>query len=289
MRTLNIVNINPTPGGSSPRYFEVAGNVTQLFHGREWIDGLGVRYPWYTYTSSTAPLGTTVLVATTFTVRGNANGKFDGQYTVYTRASAGDVAASEFIGGNTRIRVLEAMEAGVGTELTTGVITNISTYEFTVQGESSILTLEGQYLDGRPVPLIGRYTNGWGEVFQQGLIDAVQHYAGSTAPSNAFLGQIWFNTTTGVANIYNGSAFVPLNATLFGVKHVHTQASASTSWTVNHNLGVRLVSVDVFKNTGLASPNDVKSIIPLDITYNSTNQLTVTFSNNETGTVVVRS
>jgi hypothetical protein len=286
MRSLNIVNINPAPGGSSPRFFEVAGNVTQLFHGREWIDASGTRYPFWNYTSSTAPTGTRLLVATTFTVTGNP--KYNGSYTVYTRTSSGDVLPSEFVGGNTRIRVIESLPAGSGTELTTGAITDISTYEFTVQGESSILVLEGQYLSTRPVPLIGRYTAGWGEVFQQTMLRSVQNSAGSTAPLNPFVGQIWYNTATGITNIYNGASFTPMNSTLFGAKYTHTQTTAATTWTVTHNLGVRLVSVEVYKNTGLSSPNDVKSIIPLDITYTSATQLTVTFSNNETGTVIVR-
>jgi len=64
--------------------------------------------------------------------------------------------------------------------------------------------------------------------------------------------------------------------------HIHTQSSASTSWTVTHNLGYKYVNVQVIDD------ND-KAIIPDEITFNSTSQLTVTFLSAESGYAAVTS
>ncbi len=64
------------------------------------------------------------------------------------------------------------------------------------------------------------------------------------------------------------------------VYHLHTQSSAATTWTVTHSLGQKYCNVTVVDSTD-------EVIIPQSITFNSTTQLTVTFTSSITGAVVV--
>lgn len=75
--------------------------------------------------------------------------------------------------------------------------------------------------------------------------------------------------------VYNGTQWV--NQKVF---HREDVGAASTSWTVNHGLGQRYCNVTVIDATH-------EVVIPQSITFDSTNQLTVTFNTAISGVVVV--
>lgn len=62
-------------------------------------------------------------------------------------------------------------------------------------------------------------------------------------------------------------------------RFVHVQSSASTLWTVNHNLGDRPAAVSVLTTGGVEMDADVRHI--------SVNQLTVGFASALTGSVLI--
>lgn len=83
--------------------------------------------------------------------------------------------------------------------------------------------------------------------------------------------------TAGYALVGNGASWNSQK-----VYHLHDQASASTTWTVVHDLGQRYCNVTVVDATD-------EVVVPHSITFNSTTQLTVTFNTPITGKVVVMS
>ena len=297
MRRLQILNINPSINPTIPSTFEIGLDFTQLFHGQEWINSAGARSPFYVYDSdpltpaTLPPLGTTLLIATTFEVIENENGVFNGRYTVYTKPSASSLNSSELNGnGNTVVRVNEVMPAGTGLELTTGYITNISTYLLTITGESSLLLLEQQDIQTRPLELMGNRSTGWGEVLFQNLLRQAQSFAGPGAPSNPFIGQLWYDTTSTTLMIRQLSGWSVVNSAFFGgAPYRHTQTVPATTWVVTHNLGLmtpgNVCSFDIFIDTGAGV---YKAIIPNDVTFDDANQMTVTFSNSYAGYAVLR-
>lgn len=296
MRRLQILNIVPSTNPTIPATFEVGLNFTQIFHGQEWISGAGVRSPFYTYDTDSGtgtpppPTGTGLLLATTFEVVENENGKFNGRYTVYTKPSGGGLNSSEVNGSsNTLIRVNEVLPSGTGLELTTGFITNISTYLFSVTGESSLLVLEQQNKQDRPVELMGNRSSGWGEVLFQNLLRQAQSFAGPSAPVNPFLGQLWYDTTNSLLKIKDVSGFNPVNSTFFGgAPYRHTQSVASSTWTVTHSLGLAapyVCTFDFFVDTG---GGVYKPILPSDVTFVNGNTVTATFTNAYTGYAIIR-
>lgn len=297
MRRLDILNITPSSNPAVPSTIQVGLDYTAIFHGKEWIDTNGLRSPYYTYDNDSGtgtpppPTGTTLLVATTFDIVENA--KYNGRYTVYTKPNSGGFSPSEYDSGlgRTTIRVNEAMPAGAGAELTDGYVTHISTYLLTITGESNLVVLEQTDKSDRPIEVVGRLSTGWGEVVMQNMLRQAQSFAGTVAPTNPFQGQLWFDTLNGLLKIkptaLNNNDWTVVNASFFGTSYRHTQSVSALTWTVNHNLGLTApyhASCDFFVDT----VNGVKPILPTDVTFVNGNQLTVTFSNAETGYVVVR-
>lgn len=298
MRRLDILNITPSTNPAVPATIEIGLDYTSIFHGKEWIDSSGNRSPFYTYDTDTntvtpsPPAGTTLLVATTFDIIENS--KYAGRYTVYTKPDASGLASSSYNSGtgNTTIRVNEAMPSGSGSELTDGYVTHISTYLLTVTGESNLVMLEQQDNDDRPIELVGRLSSGWGEVMMQNLLRLGQSFAGPSAPTNPFQGQLWYDTINSTLKIkqtaLNNNDWIEVNSAFFGgAPYRFTQPFADTTWTVAHNMGLSSpyhATVDFFVNT----VDGVKPILPLDVTFVDANTLTASFSNAETGYAIVR-
>lgn len=285
MRRIKILNITPSGQAGVPSFIdvgtplnplEVANNFTDIFHGREWVDGDNIRFPFYTYGNGVAvPYGTTLLVATTFQIQGNE--KYDGTYTVYTQPNGG-LASSEYVGGLTRIRIDQSIPTGTGAELTTGFVTNISTYRINIFGEASRLVLEKEFVDDRSVDFTGKLFTGWGEVLTDNLVRLAQNHASDSAPANPFYGQTWFREDKNWMHVWDGVSWLPLNA-----KYEHLQLSPATTWNVPHGLEKTIVDLQVYVDT----PNGVKVILPQDITFVDDNNLTITLSNSSTGVVRV--
>lgn len=301
MRRLAILNITPSTTPGVPSMITVGANYTQLFHGKEWIDGSNNRYPYWTYNTTSGPFpptGTGLLIATTFEIVENPT--YRGTYTVYTKLNSGDFDPSTFTGVNTNIRVQESIPSGV-VDLSAGYIANISTYLLNITGESSLLVLERQNNDDRTIELYGRQCTGWGEIALQNSLRTAQCFAGPLAPTTAttgqrpLLGQLWWNTLTNTMMVKPTTAdvndYVILNTTFTGAPGLsfrHNQAVASTTWTISHNLSAPApfhVEASFFVNT----VGGVKPILPLDVTYTNANQIVVTFSSAESGHAIVRS
>lgn len=68
----------------------------------------------------------------------------------------------------------------------------------------------------------------------------------------------------------------------FATVYQHTQAAASASWVIAHNLGL-YPSIDVYINY----QGGVQKILPMAITFDTVNQCTVTFSSARTGFATV--
>lgn len=303
MRDFSIVNISPSTNPTIPATFKISFDQTASFHGKEWIDGAGTRYPFYTYdTIPPPPIGTGILLATTFEVVDNP--LFNGRYTVFTKATAGGLASSEVDGGgDTVIRVNEAMGTPTPAELvlhpgalTSGRITAITTFVLSVFGESPMVVLEQQNIQTRPVEFTGHRTSGWGEVLFQNMINNAQNYAGATAPANPFIGQLWYDTMNDLLMIRQFAGWVIVNSSYYGKPPFYFEQNTlpiesppgSFIWTVTHNLGLAapyVCSASFFVDVGGGT---YKSILPSDITYVNPNTLTATFSVGYTGRAIIR-
>lgn len=66
-----------------------------------------------------------------------------------------------------------------------------------------------------------------------------------------------------------------------GGNYIHTQGSASNSWSITHNLGTKNVTVECYDDA------TDKTIIPDEITRTSANQITITWGANQDGIALI--
>lgn len=287
MRQISIYELVPNPSvANEPQHIIVDGDYTAAFHGSYWRDANGTKYPYYTYnlTTNLPPYGVELIPATTFLVRQNQ--QFDGSYMVYTKQNSSDAYSStsyDSATGKTKIYVSNLMPQGTMTNI--GVIRSISTYKFNVAGTGAMYVDERSIVEDRSVALVGRFTEIWGEVIQQNLLNIAQNFAGPTAPASPVLGQTWFDSQSSQLKIYDGSGWIAITSSI--ASFTHTQTTSASSWIVDHNMNLPapfIADVTVYANTS----NGVKIIIPNDITFVSANRISVSFNSNFSGYVMVK-
>jgi hypothetical protein len=291
MRTFNIQQITESNGVSVKGTVVVLGDQRASFQGKFYREKLPPYSTLDFYSSSTTPVGYDFIKATTFEIANN--GTYGGRYTVYTSISAGDTTVpSSFDGVSTTITVNEivsGLQVGSTDNIGTGIIQNISTYIIDAVGESAIVIPPGTSVPGRPIELFGRNSTPWGESLVQDLLRLAQSFAGPTAPVDPFVGQFWFNTTTDEMYVCNNSKVFVFAASGSGggarVLQIQ-QTTPSLTWSITHNLNLPspfLCLVQIFKDTG----SGVQVILPAGLTFDTADSLTVSFSNLETGYVLI--
>jgi hypothetical protein len=289
-RSYSISQISQSGGPGVPGHIQLSasvGDITSSFQGKFYRNQLGGVLPGYTLP---APAGYTLIQATTFDVIDNIS--YNGRYTVYSQVDASDLIHSSIFTTGTNISVNEVIgvPSVAGNELNTGHVTNISTYLIAVAGEASVVVPPATILSDRPIEMIGRNGTPWGESYTQNFIQLAQNFASPTAPAKPYFGQTWFNNDLHEFLIWNGSVWVVLGSSIPGANSTFrfTEISPSYTWTVQHNLN--LVSpyvclTQIFVDRGAEG---FRMILPSDLTFVDANTISISFSNPETGVVLIR-
>lgn len=55
--------------------------------------------------------------------------------------------------------------------------------------------------------LIGKNVTNFGEIYNENLVKLLENFSSSSAPEHPIKGQLWYNTSTGRLNVYDGSSF----------------------------------------------------------------------------------
>jgi hypothetical protein len=55
------------------------------------------------------------------------------------------------------------------------------------------------------VTLVGKNYAGYGEFLDENFIQMLENFAKTTAPAAPLTGQLWFNKTNNLLNVYNGT------------------------------------------------------------------------------------
>ena len=291
-RSYAIAQILQSGGPGSPariRLAPAAGNVAVSFDGKFYRNSAGLTQPGYTAVPSP---GYTLVAATTFDIIDNPS--YEGRYTVYSPVSAADASAnppSTWTGTDVEIRVSEVVGPPTtpGNDVNTGSVTNISTYLIAIAGESPLVIPPTVNFTDRPLELVGRFGSPWGESFSQNFIELAQNFASGSAPANPYLGQTWYDSTLNVLNLRTASGWTAIASGVAGsnVTYRHTQGAASTTWTINHNLGLvapYICLIQIFVDVGAGVH---KMMMPSDITFTNANSLTVSFTSAQDGIAII--
>jgi hypothetical protein len=91
-------------------------------------------------------------------------------------------------------------------------------------GEQLVVLEDGTIDTSTSLGLVGRNYVGYGETQNENFIYLLENFAGDSAPQRPLTGQIWFDTDTKLANIYDGINWNPI-----GVKVSETEPIDPTS------------------------------------------------------------
>jgi len=61
--------------------------------------------------------------------------------------------------------------------------------------------------------LAGRNFPGYGQFLNENQVYLLENFAGTTSPTNPITGQLWYNSATGLINVYNGAQFTGIAST----------------------------------------------------------------------------
>lgn len=65
--------------------------------------------------------------------------------------------------------------------------------------------------DSSSLILIGRNYPGYGQYIAADMIHMLENFSNTTSPPSPLTGQLWYNSTTGILNIYNGSSWAAVS------------------------------------------------------------------------------
>ena len=87
-------------------------------------------------------------------------------------------------------------------------------YQINKTDGTIVATVADGQIDDRStaITLIGKNYSGFGEIFNENLIQLLENFADSTPPDNPIRGQIWFDSSQSKLKVYNGLDFVPVSS-----------------------------------------------------------------------------
>jgi len=74
-------------------------------------------------------------------------------------------------------------------------------------GANSIVIADGTIDNSTSLSLVGKNYPNYGQYLDQNFLYLLQNFANGSQPSNPIVGQIWYNTTKGALQVYNGVIF----------------------------------------------------------------------------------
>jgi len=74
-------------------------------------------------------------------------------------------------------------------------------------GANSIVIADGTVDNSTSLSLVGKNYPNYGQYLDQNFLYMLQNFASGSQPSNPIVGQIWYNTTKGALQVYNGVIF----------------------------------------------------------------------------------
>ena len=93
-------------------------------------------------------------------------------------------------------------------------------------GANAIVIADGTTNNSTSITLVGKNYPNYGRYLDQNFLSMLENFANSSQPASPIAGQLWFDTSRSVLQVYTGSGFKNINA-----------ATASNSQPTNPSLG----------------------------------------------------
>jgi hypothetical protein len=85
-------------------------------------------------------------------------------------------------------------------------------YTITLSNGTLLTTIVDATVDNTTsLTLVGRNYPGYGTAIASDLVHMLENWANTTSPTSPLTGQLWYDTTTSLLNIYDGAAWNPIS------------------------------------------------------------------------------
>lgn len=125
------------------------------------------------------------------------------------------------------------------------------TIDYTDPGKSPIVVNDGVVDTSTSINLIGKNYSRFGEILNENMLQLLENFANSTAPSNPTEGQLWYDTTNSQLMLYDGQWY-PIGAPAGGTRIEYRQRLDTLSvyhWTIETLVDNNIVSIIVDDTT----------------------------------------
>ena len=125
------------------------------------------------------------------------------------------------------------------------------TIDYTDPGKSPIVVNDGVVDTSTSINLIGKNYSRFGEILNENMLQLLENFANSTAPSNPAEGQLWYDTTNSQLMLYDGQWY-PIGAPAGGTRIEYRQRLDTLSvyhWTIETLVDNNIVSIIVDDTT----------------------------------------
>jgi len=118
------------------------------------------------------------------------------------------------------------------------------TLNFTDSANKNPITVDDQTINTETsISLPGKNSTGYGQIISQDLLYLLENFAGSTEPSRAVEGQLWYNNDTNQLLIYDGTQWVPSGGLIKNISQPDpTEALDGDLWVDTDNQQLYLFS-----------------------------------------------
>jgi hypothetical protein len=125
------------------------------------------------------------------------------------------------------------------------------TIDYTDPGKSPIVVNDGVVDTSTSINLIGKNYSRFGEILNENMLQLLENFANSTAPSNPTEGQLWYDTTDSQLMLYDGQWY-PIGAPAGGTRIEYRQRLDTLGvyhWTIETLVDNNIVSIIVDDTT----------------------------------------
>jgi len=117
-------------------------------------------------------------------------------------------------------------------------------------GSILVTVADGTVDTSSSVTLVGRNYSGYGEFLGENFIKVLENSANSSAPGSPLEGQLWYDTSGDVLNVYNGTEFKPISSVKVSATEPATSLTSGDLWFDSGNTQLNIYNGSSFTLVG---------------------------------------
>lgn len=120
-------------------------------------------------------------------------------------------------------------------------------------GSNPIVISDGTVDTSTSISLVGRNTANYGQFINQNFLNMLENFANSSQPANPITGQLWYNTSKGIMQVFNGTYFKNVSSATVSTSAPVQSPVAGDFWFDSVNLQLKVYTGSTWQVIGPVS------------------------------------